>query len=263
MRLLRCPARPPTPRRCGALVLIALLLAGALARPAAAQELASTRSLLWAGAALGGALLLDQEIRAGFADDGGREGALGALSTVGNALGRPQYVLPALGGLYVLGQLAGDAPARESATHIAAGLVAAGVANGTLKFAVGRLRPGQHDGDGDEFRPLSLADQWQSFPSGHTVVAFALAGAIAEEAQNPWVSAASYGTAAMVGWSRVYEDRHWASDVVAGAIVGTVVSRATVRWLHARRGPQGAVRISASPTVGSQGTWASAGQRAA
>jgi membrane-associated phospholipid phosphatase len=243
------PAHPhPLPHQSRSILLLVLLLLGtAVPRPAPAQELASTRSLLWAGAALGGALLLDQQVRAGFAGDGSGEGTLGTLSSVGNALGRPQYVLPALGGLYVLGQLAGDAPARESATHIAAGLVAAGVANGSLKFAVGRLRPGQHDGDGDEFRPLSLADQWQSFPSGHTVVAFALAGAIAEEAQNPWVTAASYGTAAMVGWSRVYEDRHWASDVVAGAIVGTLVSRTTVRWLHRGGGERNAVHISATP----------------
>jgi len=251
MRLLRIAVRPHARHlphsRDVARVLLVLLLCGVVApRPAPAQELVSPRSLLWAGAALGGALLLDHEIRAGFAADGERVGALGTLSSVGNALGRPQYVLPALGALYALGEVTGDAPAQRSAVHIATALVAAGVANGTLKFAVGRLRPGTHGGDGDEFRPLSLADQWQSFPSGHTVVAFALAGAIAEEAQNPWVTVASYGTAAVVGWSRVYEDRHWASDVVAGAVVGTVVSRATVRWLHARSEPRG-VRIAASP----------------
>jgi membrane-associated phospholipid phosphatase len=36
----------------------------------------------------------------------------------------------------------------------------------------------------------------------------------------------------MVGWSRVYDDKHWASDVAAGALVGILAGRSTVRLLH-------------------------------
>jgi undecaprenyl-diphosphatase len=59
-----------------------------------------------------------------------------------------------------------------------------------------------------------------------------MATAIREETENPWVSVLAYGTASVVGWSPVRAKRHWTSDVVAGAIVGTTVTQATMRWLH-------------------------------
>jgi membrane-associated phospholipid phosphatase len=65
-------------------------------------------------------------------------------------------------------------------------------------------------------------------------MALSLATAIVEETGNPWIGCLAYGTAAMAGWSRVYENRHWTSDVVAGAILETVVSRSTIRWFHRR-----------------------------
>ena len=64
------------------------------------------------------------------------------------------------------------------------------------------------------------------------MVAFSLASAVAEEARTPWVSALAYGGAAAVAWSRVYEDKHWTSDVAAGALIGILAGRGTVRLLH-------------------------------
>jgi hypothetical protein len=59
-------------------------------------------------------------------------------------------------------------------------------------------------------------------PRGH---AFALAAAALGRGRRPWATALGYGAAGVVGWSRIHEDRHWASDVVGGAIGGAVVSR--------------------------------------
>jgi membrane-associated phospholipid phosphatase len=65
-------------------------------------------------------------------------------------------------------------------------------------------------------------------------VAFSFAAALAEETGAPWVAVLGYGSAAMVGWSRVYEDRHWTSDVVAGSLIGIAAGRGTVRFLRLR-----------------------------
>jgi membrane-associated phospholipid phosphatase len=78
-------------------------------------------------------------------------------------------------------------------------------------------------------------------------VAFSLAAAISEEAREPWVTVLTYGTASAVGWSRVYDDRHWTSDVVAGALVGALVGRETVRWLHARRAAGAGPTLAVTP----------------
>lgn len=182
------------------------------------------------GAAVAGSFLLDTSLRT----DG--NGSLSPLSEMLNPLGRPQLSVPALGAVYLAGRLAERPALSSAAVDIGAGLLAAGVANGAVKFLVGRQRPSDEgDGDADEFRPFNLADGWQSFPSGHTTVVFSLAAAISEEAHEPWVTVLTYGTASAVGWSRVYDDRHWSSDVVGGALIGAIIGGETVRWLHRRR----------------------------
>jgi membrane-associated phospholipid phosphatase len=46
-----------------------------------------------------------------------------------------------------------------------------------------------------------------------------------------WISTADYGMATLVGVSRVYRNRHWVSDVVAGAGVG-ILSTKIIYWLY-------------------------------
>ncbi len=192
---------------------------------------------LWigAGAALVGAVLLDRTVD-GMVRQGGGE-RLEWATDVLNYGGRPQIALAALGATWAGARLGGSPRTAEAAEHVVAALFAAGVANGSLKVALGRERPNETD-DPARFEPFSRENRWQSFPSGHTTVAFSLAASISEEAREPWVTGVTYGTAALVGWSRIYDDKHWASDVVGGALLGVVASRATVAWLH-RRDPHG------------------------
>jgi hypothetical protein len=68
----------------------------------------------------------------------------------------------------------------------------------------------------------------RSFPSGHTSAAFALAS-VAEQHYGWKVGAAAYAAAAAMGASRLMEDKHYLSDVVAGATIGYMVGTATVR----------------------------------
>ena len=82
------------------------------------------------------------------------------------------------------------------------------------------------------FRSFSGDD---SFPSGHTTQAFAVASVIAEHYDPLWIKIASYGVAVMVGYARMEENAHFASDVLAGAIIGTVVGRSVVHFNHDKR----------------------------
>ncbi|HSU16714.1 phosphatase PAP2 family protein [Longimicrobium sp.] len=212
----------------------ALMLALATPHASAAQAHAPREWALWAGAAalFAGSVLLDRTIESGVPDGGGTryEWASDRL----NYLGRPQYAVVALAGTYAAGRLAHAPKTAQAAEHVAIALLASGVANGAVKFAAGRERPSFTD-DPHRFKPFSRQDRWQSFPSGHAVVAFSLAASISEEARKPWVTALAYGTASLVGWSRVYEDRHWTSDVVGGGLIGIAASRYTIHRLHAHR----------------------------
>lgn len=63
-----------------------------------------------------------------------------------------------------------------------------------------------------------------SFPSGHTAVAFMTATMLHYEYGHlsPWISLGAYTTATAVGVSRVLNDRHWVSDVAFGAGIGVL-----------------------------------------
>lgn len=82
---------------------------------------------------------------------------------------------------------------------------------------------------GTVFATKNLSGQWRpddsdkkSFPSGHTANAFAGAEFLRREYWNtsPWIGVAGYAVAGLTGYLRMYNNRHWLSDVVTGAGVG-------------------------------------------
>jgi len=135
--------------------------------------------------------------------------------------------------------------------------LAGGIVTPLIKTVVGRTRPSQ-GGDGDEFHSFSNA---QSFPSGHTAEAFAVASVFAARSKGWVVLTLAYGLAAGVAMARVNDRAHFPSDVLAGAIIGTVIGRSIVHrhsltdhsadWevvpVPARQGAGLAVRISIGP----------------
>ena len=125
-------------------------------------------------------------------------------------------------------------------------LVAMGVAGlltTAAKIAVGRARPDANLGTA-YFAPFRSPTHDNSFPSGHTSQAFALAAVIAAHTRQPVLRFTVYGAAAVVGIARVAADRHFASDVVGGAILGTLVGRGVVHHFAA-----GASRVGLAPMV--------------
>lgn len=67
---------------------------------------------------------------------------------------------------------------------------------------------------------------FNSFPSGHTATAFAAAEWLRTEySRSPWIGAAGYAAATSTGILRVYNNRHWVSDVIAGAAFGFLSTR--------------------------------------
>jgi membrane-associated phospholipid phosphatase len=90
------------------------------------------------------------------------------------------------------------------------------------KILVGRERPDNLAGDG----PYAIKGPFHgsSFPSGHTTAAFSIASVIATQYRDTkWVPFAAYSVASLVGISRIYDNKHWLTDVIGGAVVGTLV----------------------------------------
>jgi hypothetical protein len=145
-------------------------------------------------------------------------------------------------GLYAYGRLAHKPDVADVGWHGTEAVLLATAMTGILKGAVGRARPFvSNDTNPHDFRfgaGFTNSDR-QSFPSGHTTTAFAAAASVTSEVRRLypralWVVApVMYGGAALTGLSRMYHNKHWASDVVLGAAVGTFSGLKVVRYSHA------------------------------
>lgn len=96
------------------------------------------------------------------------------------------------------------------------------VSTGITTLMVHGLKRGTH-----RLRPNGSSNN--SFPSGHTATAFAAAEMLHQEfkEQSPWIGYAGYTIAAATGTLRMYNNRHWFSDVVAGAGFGILSTKLT------------------------------------
>jgi membrane-associated phospholipid phosphatase len=137
-------------------------------------------------------------------------------------LGDLRYLGPALIAGYAFGRIASLPGASSASTRIGVSVLGAGAVSSVIKIATGRTRPDHSPGDSDDFSPFGGGD---AFPSGHTTVAFAFASALDQETRSRWVPWVAYPAAAAVGWARIAQNRHWLSDVVAGAAIGTWTGR--------------------------------------
>jgi membrane-associated phospholipid phosphatase len=183
----------------------------------------------WHGAvALGGIstlMLLDNPMQR-FA---GRNDGVGANRVAGAVrhFGQPEVYGTVTVGLLAAGLAMGRPQITRAGGRLAASLALAGVTVNVGKFAFGRPRPEQSL-DADGYVPFSGQ---VSLPSGHTAMAFALATSLADDIHRPWAAVGLYGMATAVGWSRVNDNRHWLSDVAAGALVGVASAKlASGRW---------------------------------
>ena len=170
------------------------------------------------------------------------------------------------GSMFAVGRLAGFDRMADLGVHGIEAVLVADVVTGALKGLAGRARPFvTGDTNAADFRfvkGFSDPDR-TSFPSGHTTTAFAAAAAVTAETGSWWprstriVGPLMYGGATMVGLSRMYHNKHWASDVALGAAIGTFSGQKTVQFLHARpRNWIDRVLLGATVTPGVDGGFA-------
>jgi len=136
-------------------------------------------------------------------------------------LGSGLYLLPALGLSFAGGVVTGDKKLQYASFKSAEAWIFAAGATQAAKQLLHRRRPYDSPDDPFIFEGPGISFTHTSFPSGHTSTAFAVATVWARVyADTPWVGVVSYTTAALVGISRMHDQQHWLSDVLAGAAIG-------------------------------------------
>lgn len=147
--------------------------------------------------------------------------------------------------MYLAGRVTKERHLTELGLRGTEALLVGEAVGGVLKVLAGRQRPDVEPRNANGFsfmRGLTGGDEYHSFPSGHTLAAFAAAAAVTSETSVWWprtqfvVGPLLFGGAAITGMSRMYDNRHWASDVIVGAGLGTFAGLKVVRYHRAHPG---------------------------
>jgi len=181
----------------------------------------------------------------------GHSRSLDHFAKSANRLGTTHVLVPAMAITYVGAMLTQHESLATGTFNTAAGYAAADLVESVLKPLIGRERPNV-EGNSRRFRPFTGNGDWHSLPSAHVAHIAAIAAAVSGQTHSTPVSVVSDVLVALVGWDRLYEDQHWASDVAATAVLSTLVSNATVRWLRSRQAhatPQTTTSVRATSPV--------------
>ena len=186
----------------------------------------------WVAGGTGMFIALDEEIHSTFKDNRGSttDGLAGIFEPFGNGA----FTIPSLAAFYILGHFHEDEKAKRTTLIAMESFLITGLYTTVLKASFGRHRPSTGDSS-TSFDGFSI--DHNSFPSGHTSTAFAIATVFANQYEKiPYIKPISYGLATLTGLSRINDEKHWASDVFIGAALGYFTSKTLLRLHNNKKG---------------------------
>ena len=226
-------------------ILLALLTALGSARAQEARPPLFTRNdALWSAAFLGGAFALSTAdlhiIRVWTDPRNHNEGR----DLIAKRFAKVQEGTLTVGNLALwgIGRLVKAPTLADVTFHAAEAVVVGSVAAQLVRGPLGRSRPYVTNyEDQYDFHPFKGFGNfaYRAFPSIHTSSAFAVATVYTLETQRrnrnaAWiVGPIAYALAAGPGLARLYNGQHWASDILAGAFVGSMAGAKVVKYNHA------------------------------
>lgn len=235
------------------LALAAAAVTGSAANAQTADTLYTKRSLFTVGdAALVGAFTL-ATVAAAPADryftrqlqDPARQAnrSLSRGATIFRLLGQPGGLITGAS-VYAVGFASGHRRMQDLGLHTVESILLGATVTGAIKVVAGRARPRLNTDSAANFQLMRglRDDDYRSFPSGHATAAFAFASLVSAETSHWWpesrwlIGPIVYGGAALTGVSRIYNNAHWASDVIAGAAIGTLTGIKVYRYQHSHPG---------------------------
>lgn len=150
------------------------------------------------------------------------------IADFGDLAGQPEYHGPSLLIFWSLGLATNNAWIRETSTMLAGSMAASGLIQTFSKEAVGRARPSKGEGH-LEFVPFG-GKEYHSFPSGHTMLALSSSWILARQIKPLALKIPFYAVPAIVGWSRLYDNAHWFSDIILGSALGIATAEAVIQY---------------------------------
>ncbi|MDD5686920.1 MAG: phosphatase PAP2 family protein [Elusimicrobia bacterium] len=189
------------------------------------------RKLAYIGAGTALFMSFDEKIRDAFQKDNGKHDK--SIVVVGGRIWGDYYpTAVAVGALGLYGWTL--TPDKSFTKRITVEIVQATLYSEaitfTLKTIIGRARPFVN-GSASNYRPFSIFKyNYNSFPGGHSTAAFAVSSVLASNTHSYLLKIAAYTPAVCTVISRVYENKHWASDCFFGAAIGYSVGTWLVNY---------------------------------
>jgi undecaprenyl-diphosphatase len=136
----------------------------------------------------------------------------------------------------------GAKPDQQAAAQAIEGQIDVAVVATLVKYAFSATRPSE---DVTQRRWFTGTFGDSSFASGHSMSAFCTAAILGHAYNAEWLA---FPLAAIVAYSRIYNQAHWPSDTIAGAGLGTLLGYTVVALHNASSSPEPAIQFTAIPT---------------
>lgn len=162
------------------------------------------------------------------------------IATVGDMFGSGVGLSAYAAGSYFLGVIFKNNKLKQAGIFVVSASVATAFVGEAVKRIFGRVRPTFGSGPYEFFKNGN-----KSFYSGHTTQAFTIATVISEmyKEEYPIVPYLAYGMASITAYARMQDKKHWASDVIMGAIAGHLVTKLTLSALNGNEEGRGGLII--------------------
>jgi PAP2 superfamily protein len=141
---------------------------------------------------------------------------------------------------YGVGRIAHSETITDVGLHLTESMVLTVAMSEAIRGPVGRLRPRSAPDDQYDFKFWGGFTEFdrRAWPSLHAAAGFATASALVGEIgerkpdANKWAAPLLYTVATIPGFTRMYLDQHWASDVLAGSFLGYLMGSRVVHYAH-------------------------------
>lgn len=198
----------------------------------------------WTGAALIGATFglsyLDKPVQRWAAEKRRQNPTLGKYSKTISDIGGAFEVVP-FAGIAAVGFATNNPKLRTTTALATQAYITTTFWSTLFKTLSGRVRPYSINAEEERMNVSSFHGPFynlpyggnSAFPSGHSALAFAAARVYAMEYKEyKWVPITSYTIASLIGFSRIIENKHWMTDIFAGAILGYACGTQVVNNYH-------------------------------
>lgn len=165
------------------------------------------------------------------------------VANVANLFGR-EAIFPIVAGAYFIGAVTKNGKLKQVGLFAVSTGLATQLVTEIFKKSFYRVRPNKAE------NPYQFGEEGNySFFSGHVSAAFSLATVIAEVYKDqPVVPYLAYGVATLTAYARMHDKKHWATDVLAGAVAGHLITKVMMRTWENRFSSGGLI---VTPMMGS------------